>query len=87
MNEEPDEVERWHVGDRYYGITLASTPSSMNLELDDLGPGPGRGLVAMASCDDDSGKLMMRFFTESSLPMALLEQFVDEAQRRLPRSE
>ena len=55
----------------------------MDLELDDLGSGIGRGLVAMASCDDDSGDLVVRVFAEAGLPIAGVEQFLGEARERL----
>lgn len=84
MDAEPHEVERWHFADRYYGITLASAPTSMDLELDDLGPGVGRGLIAIASYDDDSGEITVKSFAEHAVPIGLLEQFLSEAQRCLP---
>lgn len=83
---QPDGVRRWHFGDRYYWVTLTSTPTTLDLELDDLGPGIGRGLLAVASCDDASGAITVRFFTEDRLPIALVDQFLTEATERLGRS-
>jgi hypothetical protein len=76
-------TERWHFGDRFYAITLASAPDSMDLELDD----PERfeqGPLMLASRDDETGDLTVRVFTDERLPLALLEQFVSEARLRLP---
>lgn len=77
------ESQRWHIGDRYYGVTVASTPDSFDLELDDLGPGVGRGTVAIASMPDDSREINVRVFTDGALPIEVVEQFVAEVRRRL----
>ena len=77
------EVERWHIGERYYGVTAASTPQGFDLELDDLGPGVGRGLVAIASLPDDSEAISLQVFGAGALPIEVLEQFIAEARRRL----
>ena len=77
------EAERWHIGDRYYGVTAASTPDSYDLELDDLGPGIGRGPVAVASMPDGSGAVSLKVFDGRSLPIEVIEQFIAEARRRL----
>lgn len=77
------ERERWHIGDRYYGVTVASTPDSSDLELDDLGPGPGRGTVAIASMPDDSKDINVMVYSDGALPIEVFEQFVAEARRRL----
>lgn len=78
-----DQGPGWHIGDRYYGVTLASTPDSTDLELDDLGPGVGRGTVAIASKPDVSKRIYLRLFSEDPLPIELLERFAVEAHRRL----
>ena len=84
MTTEPPEVERWHHGGRYYLTHLASTPTSMDLELDDVGPGIGRGPIALASCDDATGELVVRVFTDAPLPLGLLELLLSEARTVLP---
>ncbi len=84
VNETPPEVERWSFGDRYYGVALASAPDSMVLELDDLGPGLARGLVMAASLSDSTGSMTVRVFTDAALPASLVQQFLSEAQVRLP---
>ena len=84
MTTEPQEVERWHHGSRYYLARLASTPTSMDLELDDVGPGIGRGPVALAWCDDATGELVVRVFTDAPLRLGLLELVLSEARTLLP---
>ena len=79
----PD-AERSHFGDRFYGVTLASSPESMDLELEDFGPPPGRGLVMLASYDDDSAALAVRTFTNEPLPLELVEHFIGVARQQLP---
>ena len=71
---------------RYYMVTLASTPDTMDLELEDVGPGVSRGLLLLASRNDQSGQLV-RVWTNDPLPIELLEEFMAEAQRCLPPLE
>ena len=66
------------------GVTFTSTPTTVDLELDDYGPGVGRGPIAHASRDDDSGEITVRVFTDSPLPLGLVEQFLAEVARTLP---
>lgn len=82
-----DERERWHVGGRYYMVTLASPPDTMDLELEDVGPGVSRGIVVLASRNDQSGQIIVRVWTNDPLPIELLEKFMAEAQRCLPPLE
>lgn len=77
------EAERWHIGGRYYGVTVASTPDSLHLELDDLGPGVGRGTIAIASKPDGSSTINVRVFAEWSVPIDVVDQFLSEPRRRL----
>ena len=84
MAEESGGREEWHYGDRYYGVTLASTPDSMDLELDDLGPPPARGTVLIALCDDETQMLTLRTFTDGPLALDLVERFVHLAREQLP---
>lgn len=76
--------ERWHFGGRYYALTLASTPETLDLELDDIGPDAGLGRVLIASTDGETGMTTLRCFTDAPLPVELLEAFLDEARRTLP---
>ena len=77
------EVERWHIGGRYYVVTVATTPDSIDLELDDLGPEVGRGTVAIASKSDASGTINLRVFPDHELPIEVVEQFTAEARYKL----
>lgn len=77
------EADKWHIGDRYYGLTVASSPDSLDLELEDLGPGTGRGFVAIASKPDGSDNIAVQVFADQSLPIELLEGFITEARLRL----
>ena len=81
------ERERWHIGGRHYLLTLASTPDSMELDVDDVGPGVGRGLILIASRDDASGEMTLRTFTSDPLPLQLVEKVADEARGCLPPIE
>jgi hypothetical protein len=56
------EAERWHIGERYYSVTVASTPDSLGLELDDVGPGVGRGTIAIPSKPDTGEAINVRLF-------------------------
>jgi len=56
----------------------------MDLELDDLGPGIGRGLLALVSCDDESQELTLRVFNAEPLPAVLIEMLLADAGERLP---
>lgn len=58
----------------------------MDLELDDLGPAPGRGTVMIASRDDDTGELTVTVLTDEALPLSLVEQFLREAREGLAPS-
>jgi len=78
------EREQWQACGRYYVATLASAPDSMDLELDDVGPGAGRGLVLLASRDDKSGAITIQVFSSDALPLPLVERFISEARRCLP---
>jgi hypothetical protein len=87
-----DTPEDWHYDDRYFLVTLASTPTSMDLELNEVGSAEAaarrkkgtQGPILLASCDDDSQGLTLSVFTTRPLPLELVERFVTEARRRLP---
>ena len=82
------ERDRWHFSDRWYEVTMASVVShldrdGMALELDDIGPSPGRGLVLEAFYDDDTGNVTFTSCTAEPLPLLLVEAFIAEARTRL----
>lgn len=86
------ERDQWHYDDRWYDVTMASVAShldrdGMALELDDIGPSPGRGIVLEAFYDDDTGNMTFRSCTTEPLPFLLVEAFIAEARRRLPPTE
>lgn len=76
--------DRWFFAGRHYIITLASSADDMNLELDDVGPGIGRGPVAVATKPDDSKEITLSTLTSDPLPIDLISQFIGEASSRLP---
>ena len=76
--------DRWLFAGRHYMVTLASSADDMSLELDDVGPGVGRGCVSIANKLDDSEQITVSTFTADPLPVELLTQFIDEAMSRLP---
>ena len=81
-----DERGEWHFGRRWYGATVFSdvhTRDGLGLELDDLGPAPGRGLVVEAFRDDTTGHTTFTCLTTEPLPFELIEKFVVEARRTL----
>ena len=78
--------DRWFFAGRYYATTLASdvaTRDGLGLELEDVGPAPGRGRVLEAFQDDTTGLFTFTAFVADPLPFPLVEQFVGEARRRL----
>ena len=86
------ERDRWHVDDRWYAVTMTSVVSHLNrdgmaLELEDVGPSPGRGLVLEAFYDDDTGHMSLTSSTTEPLPIPLVEAFIAEVRRRLPPTE
>jgi hypothetical protein len=56
---------------------------SLDLELEDLGPGTGRGIVAIASKRDGGDATTLQVIADHPLPIELLEQLVAEARLRL----
>jgi hypothetical protein len=81
------DAERWHFGDRWYATTLASwvrTRDGMGLELEDVGPAPGRGIVLEAFYDDTTGEMSFIAHVTESLPFELVGRFIVEARERLP---
>jgi hypothetical protein len=80
------ESGRWRFGGRWYATTLASdvfTRAGIGLELEDVGPAPGRGSVLEAFRDDTTGQVTFTAHVTEPLPFDLVEQFVSEARRRL----
>jgi hypothetical protein len=80
--------DRWFFAGRYYAATLASdvaTRDGLGLELEDVGPPPGRGLVLEAFQDDTTELFTFTAFITDPLPFALVEQFVAEARRTLTK--
>lgn len=79
------ERDRWHFGDRWYAVTMAgvSDPDhdGMALELDDVGPPPGRGLVLEVFRDGRTHDMTLISHTTEPLPLLLVEQFITEARR------
>jgi len=53
-------------------VTLASTPDSLDLELDDVGPAVGRGTIAVASRPDGGDVISVRPFSDEALPIEVL---------------
>ena len=71
MIQDVDERDEWHFGGRWYGATVASdvlTRDGLGLELDDIGPAPGRGLVLEAFRDDTTGQTTFTCLTTEPLP-------------------
>lgn len=75
--------EDWHVGGRWYAATLASSPEGFALELDDIAPAPGRGLVLEAFRPDDTGEVVVTCYLSEGLPLEVVERFVAEARQSL----
>ncbi len=82
------EIDPWHIGGRWYSVTLASdvaTRDGIGLELDDVAPAPCRGTVLEAFQDDTTGELTFTAYVTDPLPFELVEKFIAEARRRLVR--
>lgn len=76
--------DRWFFAGRHYMVTLTSSAEDMSLELEDVGPGVGRGFVAIANKLDDSEEITVSTLTADPLPAELVTQFIGEACNRLP---
>lgn len=74
----PPEVGRWFVDGRHHLATWLSAPESRELELDDVGPGPGRGPVAIGSIPDDGGPPTVEVVAGAALSAEVLRRFLDE---------
>ncbi|GAA3600919.1 hypothetical protein GCM10022223_15740 [Kineosporia mesophila] len=86
MSRVKSESSAWHFGDRYYSVVMASDVGDrdgIGLELEDVAPAPGRGLVMEVFRDDDSGMSTLRCFTSDPLPLELVERFLAQAQESL----
>lgn len=69
-------------GGRHYAVTRFSDVSSRDgygWELEDVGPGLGRGPVCEAFYDDSLKAFTFTAALTSALPFALIHQFVTEA--------
>lgn len=80
-------AEQWHFGGRWYTTTLAGHVASrdgMSLELEDIAPAPGRGVVLEAFHDDVTGEMPFTSYIAEPLPFEVVEQFMAEARRLLP---
>ena len=79
-------TERWHFVDRWYmvsGFSQVGPDEGFGLELEDVGPAPGRGVVLSAYYHDVTGEISIASRTSDPLPMNLIEQFTEEARRRI----
>ena len=83
--------DRWHFDDRWYDVTIAGVSyrdrDGMALELDDIGPSPGRGLVLESFRDGDTGNMTFTSCTTEQLPFRLVEAFIAQARRTLSPTE
>lgn len=73
---------QWLYGGRDCNVVLASTETTMDLELSDQAW--GGNIIAIVSRADDTGAITFESFTNDPLPIELLERFIAEARRRLP---
>lgn len=83
-----EERTRWTFGGRYYATTLASdvaTRDGIGLELDDVPPAPGRGMLYEVFQDNTTAEVTFTAFSTEPVPFELIEQFVAEARRRVVR--
>lgn len=87
MTEGGDQRDEWLFDGRYYVVTAFSdvaTRDGFGLELEDVGPAPGRGIVLEAFWDDATGKFTFKSCTDGVLPFDLVEQFVRSAREASP---
>jgi hypothetical protein len=71
---------------RWYTTTLASDVAArdgIGLELDDVAPAPGRGLILEAFHDDTTREWTFTAHVTDPLPFELVERFIIEARARL----
>lgn len=64
---------------RWYEVTIASDPTGLAAELDDVASAPGRGMVLDAHRNDDTGEWTFGCYAER-LPLAIVERFIAEAR-------
>jgi hypothetical protein len=84
---ESDDREQWHFGERWYavsGVSEVGARDGFSLELEDIGPAPGRGVLLVAFRDDQTGETTIDSKLIESLPLELVERFLAEARLRLP---
>jgi hypothetical protein len=80
-----DDREPWHIGDRWYlvtGISQVGSDEGFGLELEDVGPTLGRGVVMRAFRDNSTGQITITCPTDKQLPIELVEQFSAETRLR-----
>lgn len=78
MTEQRDE---WLIEGRWYQPTIASDPEGLAVELDDVAPAPGRGLVMDAHRNDSTVEYTFACYAADRLPLAVVERFIAEARR------
>jgi hypothetical protein len=74
----------WFIEGRWYSPTVASDPDGLAVELDDVGPAPGRGVVMDAHRHFTTGEYTFAYYAKERLPLEVVERFVGEARRWLP---
>jgi hypothetical protein len=64
-------------------VSDVHTRDGLGLELDDVAPSPGRGLVMEVFREDTTGEWTVASFVKDPLPLELIERFLAEARRNL----
>jgi hypothetical protein len=78
-----DAADAWCFEGRYYGVVVCAGPEQVTVELEDLAPAPGRGTAAVVTFADDGAAPVVAVYARD-LPLALLRQFLEEAERNQP---
>jgi hypothetical protein len=76
-----DQRDDWLIEGRWYSPGIASDPDGLAVELEDVGPAPGRGVVMDAHRHATTGEYTFAYYAEDRLPLAVVERFISEARR------
>lgn len=74
--------EQWSIGGRHYLLWQMSGPDEDEVELEDVGPGLGRGSL-LATRDDATGEISITADLEQPVPIEVLDRFVAEVDTLL----
>ncbi|MGN6693527.1 MAG: hypothetical protein ACTHN0_05065, partial [Aquihabitans sp.] len=81
MGDDGDARSRWHLGGRHYLLWELSGPDLDEVELEDVGPGPGRGFLSAVKLGG-SGEISITADLAQPVPIEVLDRFLAEVDAR-----